>query len=255
MKRGLIMSLLPVLLCSCTKTSPTGTPVYGYRIVNTYPHQTSSFTQGLLFDNGQLYEGTGRKRESHVFRVDLKSGRIQKKCCSLPDYQWGEGITILNNRLYQLTYRSGIGYVYDLDTFSVVRTFAYPSEGWGLTHNGTHLIMSDGSATLTFLDPNTLRPVHRLKVQTSQVPLEELELNELEYINGKIYANLFPTDQIAIIHPETGQVEAFIDFTGLRNRHPRGDVLNGIAYNSITNKLYVTGKWWSELYEIEIVKE
>ncbi len=247
------MSLLPVLLCSCTKTPQEGVPVYGYRIVNTYAHQPTSFTQGLLFENGQLYEGTGDYGTSHIFKVDLESGRIEEKCCSLPNRQWGEGITILNNRLYQLTYKSQLGYVYDLDTFNVIRTFTYPSkEGWGLTHNGTHLIMSDGSATLTFLDPNTLAPVRRVEVRNNQIPLKDL--NELEFIKGKIYANLWRFDQIAIIDPETGQVEAFIDLTGLRVRHPWADVLNGIAYNPLTDKLYVTGKLWSELYEIEMVK-
>jgi glutamine cyclotransferase len=252
MKRALIMSLVTVLLCSCTETSPTGTPVHGYRIVNTYPHEASSFTQGLVIEQGQLYEGTGNYGESHIFKVDLESGRIQKRCGSLPDKQWGEGITILKNRLYQLTYKSHRGYVYDLETFDVVRTFQYPGEGWGLTHDGTHLIMSNGSASLTFLDPNTLKPARTLEVLNDQIPLEGL--NELEYIQGRIYANIYVTEQIAIIHPESGQVEAIIDLTGLKQRHPWGDVLNGIAYNTETEKLYVTGKWWSELYEIEIVK-
>jgi glutamine cyclotransferase len=253
MKRVLIMSLIPILLCSCTKAPSKGTPVHGYRVINTYPHQTSSFTQGLVIHEDQLYEGTGRNGESHIFKVDLESGRIQKRCGSLPEHQWGEGITILNNRLYQLTWESKIGYVYDLDTFDVIRTFKYPTEGWGLTHDGTHLIMSDGSNTLTFLDPNTLTPKRTLKVLNNQVPLQGL--NELEYIKGQVYANIWLTDQIAIINLESGQVEAFIDLTGLRNRHPWGDVLNGIAYNADTDQLYVTGKWWSELYEIEIVKK
>jgi glutamine cyclotransferase len=252
MKRVLIMSLIPILLCSCIKDSPTGTPVYGYRVINTYPHEASSFTQGLVFEQDQLYESTGNFGESHIFKVDLESGRIQKRCVSLPGKKWGEGITILNNRLYQLTYRSHQGYVYDLETFNVVDTFQYPAEGWGLTHDGTHLIMSDGSATLTYLDPNTLEPVRTIHVLNDQIPVSDL--NELEYIQGRIYANIWLTDRIAIIDPGTGQVEAFIDLTGLRTRHPRGDVLNGIAYNSKTEKLYVTGKWWSELYEIEIVK-
>ena len=253
MKRVLMMSLIPILLCSCTKTSPEGTPVHGYRVINTYPHVASSFTQGLVFEQGQLYESTGNFGESHIFKVDLKSGRIQKRCVSLPKLRWGEGIAILNNRLYQLTYKSHQGYVYDLETFNVVDTFQYPEEGWGLTHDGTHLIMSDGSAALTFLDPNTLKPVRTLEVLKDQTPLKDL--NELEYIQGRIYANIWLTEHIAIIHPESGQVEATIDLTGLRQRHPRGDVLNGIAYNHETNKLYVTGKWWSELYEIEIVKK
>jgi len=252
MKRTLVMCVLPLLVCSCTKTSPTGTPVYGYRIINTYAHQPSSFTQGLIIHEGQLYEGTGNYGESHVFKVDLKSGRIQKRCCSLPNHQWGEGITILDNRLYQLTYRSKTGYVYDFNTFEVLHTFDYPAEGWGLTHNGTHLIMSDGSDTLTFLDPNTLKPVRTVSVLNDQRPLQGL--NELEYIKGQVYANIWLTDQIAIIDPDSGQVQAFIDLAGLRIRHPRGDVLNGIAYDVQTDKLYVTGKWWSELYEIEIVE-
>ncbi|MCF7973542.1 MAG: glutaminyl-peptide cyclotransferase [Phycisphaerae bacterium] len=254
MKRLLIMSLLALLVCSCTETpAEQGPAVYGYRIVNTYPHQTSSFTQGLAFDNNQLYEGTGEYGYSHIFKIDLTTGRVLKRCCSLPNKQWGEGITILNNRLYQLTWKSRIGYVYDLDTFNVLRTFKYPSQGWGLTHNGTHLIMSDGSAALTFLDPNTLKPVRTLNVLNGQKPMTNL--NELEYVQGRIYANIWLTEQIAIIDPETGQVEAIIDFTGLQDRHPQGDVLNGIAYNEKTDKLYITGKRWSELYEIELVKQ
>ncbi|NQV33502.1 MAG: glutaminyl-peptide cyclotransferase [Phycisphaeraceae bacterium] len=253
MKRVLLASLIPILLCSCTKDAPTGTPVYGYRVINTYPHEASSFTQGLVIEQGQLYESTGNYGESHIFKVDLESGRIQKRCGSLPGKQWGEGITILNNRLYHLTYRSHHGYVYDLETFDVVRTFQYPAEGWGLTHDGTHLIMSNGSATLTYLDPNTLEPVGTMDVLDDKTPVRDL--NELEYIEGRIYANLWLSDRIAIIKPDTGKVEAFIDLTGLRIRHPRGDVLNGIAYDSETKRLYVTGKWWSEMYEIEIVKE
>ena len=142
---------------------------------------------------------------------------------------------------------------YDLDSFDVTRTFAYPEEGWGLTHNGTHLIMSHGNATLTFLDPNTLKPVRTVKVLADQIP--QAGLNELEYIDGKVYANIYLTDRIAIIDPESGRIEAFIDLTGLRTRHPWADVLNGIAYDNKTEKLYVTGKWWSELYEIEIVEK
>jgi len=253
MKRALIMSLIPVLLCSCTETAPTGTPVYGYRIIKTYPHESSSFTQGLIIHEDQLYESTGDYGTSHIFKVDLKSGRIQKRCCSLPDHQWGEGITILNNRLYQLTWKSKKGYVYDLDSFNVLRTFEYPNEGWGLTHDNTHLIMSDGTATLTFLDPDTLKSVNKIEILDGQTPVEGL--NELEYIDGKIYSNIWLTERIAIIDPEKARIEAYVDLTGLRRRHPFGDVLNGIAYDKKTGRLYVTGKWWSELYEIEIVEK
>jgi len=235
---------------SCRRSrGDTDLPLYGYRIKKIYPHDRSSFTQGLVIDNGVLYEGTGTYGHSMVCRVDLKSGKCLQRVTLAPS-QWGEGITILADTLYQVTWKSHVGYAYDKHTFDLLRKFTYTTEGWGLTQDGLHLIMSDGSATLTFRDPNTFAPQRTVEVHDNRGPVARL--NELEYIKGSVYANIWMTDQIAVIDPNTGRVTAKIDLTGLKARNPRGDVLNGIAYDDQTDTLYVTGKYWSELYAIEL---
>jgi glutamine cyclotransferase len=223
-----------------------------FKVVAAYPHDRNAFTQGLTVDHGMLYEGTGQYGASTIRRVDLKTGRVEKQRSIDPSY-FGEGITILNGLLYQLTWQSGVGIVYDADSFAVRRTFRYEGEGWGLTHDGKRLIMSDGSPTLRFLDPMTLEVVGTLEVRDGQTPVTRL--NELEYIDGEIWSNVWYDDRIARISPKTGKVLGWIDLSTLYSRNARGSeaVLNGIAYDAAAKRIFVTGKNWPELFEIAIV--
>jgi glutamine cyclotransferase len=228
-------------------------PVLGYRIVNTYPHDPRAFTQGLVFADGVLYEGTGLRGQSGLRKVDLKTGNILR-VRQLSAHFFGEGITIYGNRVIQLTWRAKVGFVYDRQTFQLLETFNYPTEGWGITHDGRSLIMSDGTSTLYFLDPQTFQEVDRLAVHTRDGPVSRL--NELEYVQGEIYANVWKTDRIARISPQTGEVVGWIDLEGLlkpEDRNSRIDVLNGIAYDVENDRLFVTGKLWPKLFEIELV--
>jgi glutamine cyclotransferase len=228
--------------------------VWGFRVVNTYPHDPTAFTQGLIYHDGFLYEGTGLYGQSSIRKVELQTGRVLQSR-SLPQKYFGEGITLFQNRFYQLTWQNQEGFIYDLN-FSPVGRFTYPTEGWGLTHDGARLIMSDGSAQLYFLNPRTLRPERTLTVRAAGQPVARL--NELEYIQGRIWANVWQTNRIAIINPQNGQVEAWLDLTGLsllaqaRNPHPDA-VLNGIAYDSQNRRIFVTGKLWPFLFEIAVV--
>ena len=233
--------------------SPVAPIYYTYTVVNVYPHDKTAFTEGLVYDNGFLYEGTGIPGRSQVRREDLLTGTVLQSV-DLPSPYFGEGITIFGNTIIELTWQSNIGFVYDKLTFALLQTFSYPTEGWGLTHNGKNLIMSDGTATLHFLDPVTFAEVSSLDVydENGPVPL----LNELEYIKGEIYANVWLTDRIARISPVTGQVVGWIDLTGLLS--PADivfpiDVLNGIAYDAKNDRLFVTGKLWPKLFEIDLV--
>ena len=228
-------------------------PVLGYRIVNTYPHDPRAFTQGLVFADGVLYEGTGLRGQSGLRKVDLKTGNILR-VRQLSAHFFGEGITIYGNRVIQLTWRAKVGFVYDRQTFQLLKTFNYPTEGWGITHDGRSLIMSDGTSTLYFLDPQTFQEVDRLAVHTRDGPVSRL--NELEYVQGEIYANVWKTDRIARISPQTGEVVGWIDLEGLlrpEDRNSRIDVLNGIAYDVENDRLFLTGKLWPKLFEIELV--
>jgi len=228
-------------------------PVLGYRIVNTYPHDPRAFTQGLVFADGVLYEGTGLRGQSGLRKVDLKTGNILR-VRQLSAHFFGEGITIYGNRVIQLTWRAKVGFVYDRQTFQLLETFNYPTEGWGITHDGRSLIMSDGTSTLYLLDPQTFQEVDRLAVHTRDGPVSRL--NELEYVQGEIYANVWKTDRIAKISPQTGEVVGWIDLEGLlkpEDRYRRIDVLNGIAYDVKNDHLFVTGKLWPKLFEIELV--
>ena len=246
---------------SVEATAPTVTnstisypaPVVGYRVVNTYPHDPRAFTQGLVFADGILYEGTGLRGQSSLRKVDLQTGNILR-VRQLAAHFFGEGITIYGNRVIQLTWRAKVGFVYNIQTFQLLDTFTYPTEGWGITHDGKSLIMSDGTSTLYFLDPQTFQRVRRLEVHTRDGPVSRL--NELEYVRGEIYANVWKTDRIARISPETGEVVGWIDLEGLlrpEDRHRRIDVLNGIAYDVKNDRLFVTGKLWPKLFEIELV--
>jgi glutamine cyclotransferase len=228
-------------------------PVAGYRIVNSYPHDPRAFTQGLVFADDVLYEGTGLRGHSSLRKVDLKTGNILQ-IRQLSAQFFGEGITIYGNRIIQLTWRARAGFVYDKKTFQLLDTFNYPTEGWGITHDGRSFIMSDGTSTLYLFDPQTFQEVGRLEVHTRDGPVSRL--NELEYVQGEIYANVWKTDRIARISPETGEVVGWIDLEGLlipEDRSRRIDVLNGIAYDVKNDRLFVTGKLWPKVFEIELV--
>lgn len=244
----------PTAIATATATTPTPAAyTFTYKIVNAYPHDRSAFTQGLVFENGALYEGTGLHGRSSLRRVELETGnvlQIQK----LPGQLFGEGITIFGERIIQLTWQSGIGFVYDKNSFELLKEFHYSTEGWGITHDGKHLIMSDGTPTLRFLDPETLEEIGRIEVHDKDGPVTRL--NELEYVRGEIYANVWQTDRIARIAPDTGEVIGWIELAGLLSPEDRSepvDVLNGIAYDAENDRLFVTGKLWPRLFEIELI--
>lgn len=225
-------------------------PVYDYEVVNTFPHDPDAFTQGLVFHDGNLYESTGRNGQSSLRQIDLESGELLKRQ-NLNSRYFGEGITILDDRVYQLTWQSHIGFVYDLDTFTQQKTFFLAGEGWGITHDGNNLIVSDGSATLRFLDPDTLQETRRVLVSSKGTPINYL--NELEYINGEVWANVWYQDIIVRIDPATGNVNSVVNLAGLYpERRSREDVLNGIAWDADKGRLFVTGKLWPALYEISV---
>ena len=228
-------------------------PVYGYRVIRSYPHDRQAFTQGLVYAAGELYEGTGMRGQSSLRRVVLETGMVRQERM-LPEQYFGEGITIFGGRIIQLTWQSRSGFVYDKASFKLVQQFRYPTEGWGITHDGSRLIMSDGTSNLYFLEPQTFTEIDRIEVHDDQGPVDRL--NELEYVRGDIYANVWKTDRIARIDLLTGRVTAWIDLAGLlsaADRQQRVDVLNGIAYDAENNRLFVTGKWWPKLFELQIV--
>lgn len=238
--------------CSALKTGKN-TAVYTYKIVETYPHDQEAFTQGLVFENGVLYEGTGLYGDSTLRKVELESGEILQ-IHRLEDDFFGEGITIYDNRIIQLTWKSKLGFVYDMDSFEPLQEFGYSTEGWGITHDGKHLIMSDGTSTLYFLNPETFKETSRIEVRDNGIPINGL--NELEYVKGRIYTNIWLTEKIAIIAPQSGQVVGWVDLKGLLNLQDRGrtiKVLNSIAYDAVNDRLFVTGKLWPKLFEIKLV--
>jgi glutamine cyclotransferase len=232
------------------RTRTDSTPVYNYRVVRHYPHDRLAFTQGLVYEGGVFYEGTGLHGQSALRKVDPVSGRILKEIRLDPSH-FGEGIAVFGDRIAQLTWKSRIGFVYDKNSFQLVRTFTYPGEGWGITHDGRRLIMSDGTAVLRFLDPQDFREVATLGVHDQSRAVSGL--NELEYVRGTIYANVWPTDRIAVIDPRRGRIEAWIDLKGLLSKtEMQGvDVLNGIAYDTRGDRLFVTGKLWPKVFEIK----
>jgi glutamine cyclotransferase len=231
-----------------------------YEVVNTFPHDTTAFTEGLLLHQGQLYESTGSPTEmprirSLIGTVDLKTGKLVEKIELDKSKYFGEGMVILNDKIYQLTYTTKVGFVYDAKTFKKLQEFTFPSqEGWGLTTDGTHLIMSDGTSQLTYLDPTTFKTVKTLQVKFNYDPL--VNLNELEYIKGVIYANIYTTNSIVRIDEATGQATGILDLTALTNqvksKYPNALELNGIAFNSATGTIYVTGKLWPSIFELKI---
>ena len=256
------VSLICMLLISAAvSASDSGKssfiPVYGYKIINTYPHESSAFTQGLVYDQGMLYEGTGQYGGSTLRRVDLETGSVLKQIV-LNDKLFGEGVAVWKDRLIQLTWQSGMGLVYDKNNLTPIREFGYLTEGWGITSDGKRLIMSDGTNTLHFLDAETFEEQGQIEVMANGVPVQGI--NELEYVKGDIYANMWPTDWIVIISPDTGEVKGSVSLQGIllqvdsKNGH-KVDVLNGIAYDALGDRLFVTGKLWPWLFEIKLVKE
>jgi glutamine cyclotransferase len=249
---ALVLSCLGLQGCLIPNSSDD-IPVYRYNIVNAYPHDPGAFTQGLVFENGVLYEGTGLFGRSTLRRVELETGAILQ-IRELPDQFFGEGITIYGNEIIQLTWQSNVGFVYDKNSFELLQEFNYSTEGWGITHDGEHLIMSDGTSTLHFLDPQTFEEISQLAVFDNDGPVTRL--NELDYIQGEIYANVWQTDRVARVAPETGRVVGWIDLRGLLTEEDLSepvDVLNGIAYDAEADRLFVTGKLWPKLFEIELV--
>lgn len=246
--------LLGLFIASCSDNGSTGDiPVYTYKIINTYPHDPDAFTQGLVYENGFLYEGTGLYGSSTLRRVELETGKVLQQY-DLPDQYFGEGITIAGSQILQLTWTSRIGFVYDKSSFELLRDFSYSHEGWGITFDGSRLIVSDGTAALHFLDPETLQETGKVYVYTDAGPVERL--NELEYVQDEIFANIWQTDRIARIDPATGMITGFINLTGLlagTGFEGSADVLNGIAYDAAGDRLFVTGKLWPYLFEIELI--
>jgi glutamine cyclotransferase len=230
--------------------APSRIPTLGYEVVNVYPHDRQAFTQGLVYHDGFLYESTGLNGRSSLRKVELETGAILK-IVNLDNIYFGEGLALMDGKAFQLTWLSQIGFVYDQDTFERQSTFSYTGEGWGLTHDGRSLIMSDGSETIRFLDPSTFQVRRTLRVLVGNVPVQRL--NELEYIDGEIWANIWLTDRIVRISPESGRVIAWVDLAGLlplADRSPPVDVLNGIAWDAEGRRLFVTGKLWPKLFEI-----
>ncbi|MBJ7313810.1 glutaminyl-peptide cyclotransferase [Rugamonas sp. CCM 8940] len=235
-------------------TSASAVPVYRYEVLHAYPHDANAFTQGLFYDQGVLYESTGLQGRSSVRKVRLETGEVLQQT-NLSPAVFGEGITQWDKRLIGVTWQSELGYVLDQNSFAVQQLFDYKGEGWGLTQDGRAIIMSDGSAELRFLDPLTLKEQRRLRVTADGQPVDQL--NELEWVEGEIYANIWQTDRIARIDPASGKVVGWIDLAGLLGAKERAgaspDVLNGIAYDSVGKRLFVTGKLWPRLYEIRLL--
>ena len=224
-----------------------------YKVIATFPHDTTSFTQGLVFADGEMYESTGLNGESTLRRVDITTGKTLQRI-DVPQQYFAEGLALVGDELLQLTWQHKLGFVYDRKTFKQKRTFSYNTEGWGISYDGaSRLVMSDGSDTLTFLDPKTFAPVKTMRVQDAGRPVANL--NELEWIEGEIWANVWQTDRIARISPNTGDVNAWIDLSSLfprSKRLPPADELNGIAYDKATRRIFITGKKWPLLYQITV---
>lgn len=238
-----------------TPPTPIEPKQYGFEIVATYPHLTTSYTQGLQYADGVMWEGTGQHGESRLQRIDLVTGKADV-VAELPHNDFGEGITLLGDKIYQLTWTNNRAYVYDINSERRIKIFHYTGEGWGLTTDGEKLYMTDGSPRLSTIDPETFRRTSSVTVTHRGEPVQLL--NELEWIEGKIWANVYTTDKIVIIDPATGVVEGVINLEGLlpeSERTPSTDVLNGIAYDSVEKRIFVTGKNWSKLFEIKLIEQ
>lgn len=255
---ALVVVLFPLVALSLwpLRTPTAGSPGAAYEVVRIFPHDFRASTQGLLYDDGAFYESTGRLGHSSLRRTHVGTGAVLQRH-NLADEHYGEGLALVDDRLIQLTWTTGLGFIHDRDSLDELGEFTYPGEGWGLTYDGRQLILSDGTAALRFLDPDTLTETRRMTVVDSNGPVPQL--NELEYVEGEIWANVYQTDRIARISPEAGQVVGYLDLTGLLG-HWRWSqlwplqtgVLNGIAYDHDTGRLFVTGKMWPAVFEIRV---
>lgn len=225
---------------------------YTFKVVNSFPHDPAAFTQGLVYRDGFLYEGTGLNGRSQLRKVRLETGEVVQHA-GLDREFFGEGIAIVENKVFQLTWQSHVGFVYNLADFKLLRQFSYPGEGWGLTSHGNELFMSDGSAQIRLLDATTFKEKRRFTIRDGATPIDQL--NELEYVEGELFANIWQTDRIARISPVSGKVVGWIDLTGLLSsvfRRREDAVLNGIAYDAAHKRLFVTGKLWPKIFEIQL---
>ncbi len=240
----------------CGNASTQNVPVYTYEVVNSWPHDTQAFTQGLVFHQGTLYESTGQYGSSTLRKVELRSGKVNKKI-ELSGQYFAEGMTIFQGKIYQLTWMEHKGFIYDLKNFHLDGEFGIEGEGWGLTDDEQSLIMSDGTHQIRFLDPQTFKATRTINVCDHGAPL--MELNELEYVKGEIFANIWKSDRIVRIDPQTGKILGWIDLTNLlpedERINPEENVLNGIAYDEKDDRLFVTGKRWPKLFEIRLKKK
>ena len=257
LKVSIFAFLFLALACGKNRSPNIGAqvPVYTFDVVATWPHDPGAFTQGLEIYQGSLYESTGLYGSSSLRQVDLQTGRVIRRV-SIPSEYFAEGITVFQGKIYQLTWQSHKGFIYDLTTFQRLSEFAYDGEGWGLTHDSKYLIMSDGTNRLRFLDPVSFETMRTISVAHKGEPLNDL--NELEYIKGEIYANIWQTDRIVRVDPDTGRILGWIDLSGLlsaADRNAETDVLNGIAYDETTDRLFVTGKQWPRLFQIRLKKK
>ncbi len=269
MKKSLVIAILIIIIVivlsaslivifdSSNVSANSAVTQYTCSIVNTYPHDTSAFTEGLVYSNGFLYESSGSfNGASTLRRENLTTGEVLQEV-TLPTQYFGEGIAIVNNVIIQLTWQSNIGFIYNKTTFALLGNFTYPTQGWGLTYDGKNLIMSDGTDHLYFLNPTTFQHTGEIQVHDGNTSI--VNINSLCYINGEVYANIWLTNNIIIINPQTGQVKAWINLTGLPasaaiNSNPN-EVLNGIAYDPQGDKLFVTGKDWTNLYQIKLIPQ
>jgi glutamine cyclotransferase len=248
--RRIVLRLAVLVLL--TGASAAVTPEYTFTVVHVYPHDTSAYTQGLAFRDGFLYEGTGRNGHSSLHKVRLETGEVVQQI-NLGSEFFGEGITILKDKVFQLTWQSGVGFVYDVNTFALLKKVSYSGEGWGLASDGRELFLSDGTSEIRVLDPDSFKEKHRLKVHDGSASVDQL--NELEFVEGQIFANIWHSNRIARISPQTGEVVGWIDLNGLLSSVYRLEpeaVLNGIAYDPARKRLFVTGKLWPSVFEIKI---
>ena len=257
-KLSILFLLFILVICSVNiahaqASTEQDIPVYTYMIVNAFPHDHEAYTQGLIYSDGYFYESTGKRGQSTLRKVDISTG-APLQWHHLAENFFGEGITIFQDRIIQLTWESYTGFVYDKESLVVLEEFYYNTEGWGIASDGERIIMSDGSATIYFLEPGTFAVIDQIEVTANGIPIRNL--NELEFVQGEIYANVMPSNRIARIDPDTGTITGWIDLTGILNTVKQGyavDVLNGIAYDEENDRLFVTGKLWPRVFEIRVI--